>query len=209
MGLKFRKGSLKQKIDNENVFDITGYSESQILSFTGANSLGREISTMNISGIYPNLNVYSTTDDFYMLRILDFQTGIIINNNFELNDLKKRGGGIGTSVLVAQVRAASSAGFNKINLHAGQIKKTCNGYYSWGVMGFKMVGESIAEFQQFIKRHMRKDENLAELLSTQKGRDFWKAKGFAWDGEFDLKDGSDCRKTLDAYKTKWPWALTP
>jgi len=42
-------------------------------------------------------------------------------------------------------------------------------------------------------------KSLSELMSFQKGRDWWKANGFPFNGIFDLADGSKSMLTLEQY----------
>ena len=42
-------------------------------------------------------------------------------------------------------------------------------------------------------------KSLSELMSTDKGRRYWKENGFAFNGEFDLKEGSQSLFILNKY----------
>jgi SPP1 gp7 family putative phage head morphogenesis protein len=123
----------------------------------------------------------------------------IVSHDLMKIDKSARGSGIG--VFASQVQAYRKAGYKTIKTYAARGPEY-NGYYTWARFGFDV------DLQSARSRSLRYDleqagfgklNKLSELMSTQKGRDWWKVNGQGIDMEFDLTDDSVSMEVLDAY----------
>jgi hypothetical protein len=127
----------------------------------------------------------------------------ITNLNMTVIRQADRGKGLATKMLLTQTRAAAQFGFDRINTHAAgegngttepQPEYASVGYYTWARLGFT------SEDPVFATQVTGETEvSLPKLMSTKKGRDFWKAHGGSFDGFFDLEEGSVSRRVLEGY----------
>ena len=142
-------------------------------------------------------------DKVHIVREIDLKNNRIINSNMYI-EKDSRGQGIGTKMLVDQVRSASDQGFDSIHLRAagsgpgerswGEQHGTV-GYYTWARLGF--VPDRAPNV--YAGAGKRVSVNTTRAMATSQGRAWWKKNGGAFDGTFDLKKGSTSRRVLDAY----------
>jgi len=124
----------------------------------------------------------------------------IINSSFSVYDSARKEG-LGTQIFATQVYNAAKAGFVKIEtLAAGNYQEAndpdgpTNGYYTWPRLGYD------GELPNRIRRkHPNEITRVSDLMKTKEGRLWWLHNGDSIDVEFDLREGSLSRRTLDAY----------
>lgn len=132
---------------------------------------------------------------------LDLDGKLIIENNIFY--AKKTGSGLGTRVFSQQVALASSFGVSAIHTHAsGRYLSKNNGYYTWPRLGYDgpiprvdLKPHARAE----LKKQFPKAKKISDLMKSEAGREFWKSNGRSASLKFDLREGSQSRKVLDAY----------
>lgn len=136
------------------------------------------------------------SDQYETVRSMDFSIGRIDNNYLYVTE---KGQGIGTNLFLNQFQAARERGFKRIHLTAMapyDDELRWNGYYFWACLGFH--NSDVEEFHVWAQKMNRKEPTLSALMQTDEGRDFWKATGFTWIGDFFL-EGYDCIKHLKAH----------
>jgi hypothetical protein len=139
---------------------------------------------------------------FSMERTFYEKDGEVVchNDSFFLNsDSQNKGSGL--KIFSEQVAACSTAGVAKIETHAAK-SHTMNGYYTWPRFGYDGRLRSYTR-QDASDAGLGNPEKVSDLMKTEKGRAFWKENGHDLpEAEFDLKEGSQSRKVLDAYITE-------
>ena len=162
------------------------------------------VNEMTIRGTEGVVSIHARVGDkVHIVREIDLKNNRIINSNMSI-EKDFRGQGIGTKMLVDQVRAASDQGFDSIHLRAagsgpgerswGEQHGTV-GYYTWARLGF--VPDRAPNVYAGVGK--RVSVNTTRAMATSQGRAWWKKNGGAFDGTFDLKKGSTSRRVLDAY----------
>jgi hypothetical protein len=167
--------------------------------------------TVNLNGNEVYERVY------YKDRSVMLLTGVIYNESFSS---KERNAGHGTRMMVQQVEAASAHGFKKISVYAagsgpvppsgrrpGMVvepsSQDSNGYYTWARTGFlpaRDAGQGASATISVVGPSGRISQiNWLRMMSTKSGRDWWKAHGHSFTGEFDLTEGSISRRALAGY----------
>lgn len=148
-----------------------------------------------------NVSIVLNDDGIKMHRLVYVKTKEIVNTEFVITDKTKHNG---TKIFASQVDHASKAGFTSIStvaardIHGGPA----NGYYTWLRLGYnpKQITDYMSGLlAEFNKLNGTSLKDVREFMATKKGQDFWKKKGSVFQGVFDLKAGSNSRKTLDAY----------
>lgn len=147
------------------------------------------------------LRITVSDDPVYATRYIkkDNLDKTIIENDIITIKEGSRGTGIGTDIFNRQVHFAANAGIEYIKCKATKGSRlNANGYYTWPRLGYDgPLSESIA------KKAKRKlgiiAKNVSDLMRTEDGRQFWKENGSTFDAKFDLKEGSQSRRVLDAY----------
>jgi GNAT superfamily N-acetyltransferase len=160
----------------------------------------------------PNRDSWTEPNNVVWLeRHVEIGNNRIINANM-LVDERHQGQGHGAKMLVTQTRAAVKHGFDSIHVRAagrgtgnlsqpgedivGTPQASTVGYYTWARLGFT---PDAAPLMQSGGKWPGSSVNLARMMSTKRGRDFWNRHGKSFDGTFDLKEGSVSRRVLDAY----------
>jgi hypothetical protein len=132
---------------------------------------------------------------------------------------KPRPSNLGACALVKQVDTAREVGVSTIHNFATR-GRGYNGYYTWARYGgnspltpdkIKLRDEDRGGYERFMKALAgssdpdlsrlagKRDLEVQDLMSTQKGRDFWKEHGFPIPLEFDLRPGSKTMQMFDEY----------
>jgi hypothetical protein len=119
--------------------------------------------------------------------------------------------GTGSRVFVSQVFHAQRLGVAKIECTAGGYSghgHGLNGYYTWPRLGYAPWKQSEIDkgIDQRLQNGRIKSEpptrDLVDMMTTQEGRDWWKANGFAFEANFDLTPGSHSMDVVSAYAKK-------
>lgn len=140
-------------------------------------------------------------------KIVQAPGGKEIHNSYI--ELKNKGGGLGTKMLVHEVRNAIDAGFTKITCEAAgnaadelqmQSRGKTSGYYTgyrhWPMLGF----DGPIPLEVILPEQFKEAKTVLDLLSMPGGEEFWRQKGRQIDhAEFDLAPGSRSRKFLTRY----------
>jgi hypothetical protein len=152
-------------------------------------------------------------------RELFLTSNKIYNHSMHIDE-DQQGKGLGAKMLYQQVTAAVQHGFDEIGVFAaGDPGGKSNGYYTWPRLGFlpttagKVVVSTVHTERAallsggsrpvIVSRHTKLD--MVKLMSTEKGRNWWKAHGEAHGGRFDLSEGSISRRVLTAYAKAKGW----
>jgi hypothetical protein len=124
--------------------------------------------------------------------------GTIHNQLFVLSENER---GQGSKMFAEQVRNAAAAGWRKMETDATR-SPTMNGHYTWARLGY--MG-AVRVRPDAVPAHLRDKISptgildIREILKTPEGRTWWKENGWDWKGHFDLSEGSQSRRLLDAY----------
>ena len=128
----------------------------------------------------------------------------VVNQSF---NVEKPGTGFGVAVLQKQVEECANHGYERIETSAARGSGQ-NGYYTWPRLGYDN-NPSYETLDSAIRWSRRATEvwkekfsevtRVSELMATPGGREFWKSYGDHIALEFDLAEGSQSRKVLDAY----------
>lgn len=139
-------------------------------------------------------------------RSLFLTTKTIYNNSFHVNP-EHQGKGIGAKMLNQEVQAGARLGFVAIETFgAGEKGSRSNGYYTWPRLGFLPRGSRLTKagagkvsIEYLSQGHMKPAViDMARMMSTKRGRDWWKENGSAQSLAFDLRQGSVSRRVLGA-----------
>lgn len=110
-----------------------------------------------------------------------------------------QGKGIGMQMLGRQVETAAKLGVSSIGTHAGK-SSLMNGYYTWPRLGYDApIPSSVAGK---LPLDLAGARMVSDLMTTPRGRDWWKANGTDLDVEFDVRPGSLGRRVLDTYRAE-------
>ena len=145
---------------------------------------------VTISGTYSSaLSVKVITDQYEVVRNMDFEIGRIDNNYMYVQE---KGQGIGTNLFLNQLQAAWKCQIKKLITisMAPDDERAWDGYYFWANLGFENT--DIEEYQEWAAVMGREESTLSELMQTKEGRDLWKRSGFTWIGSFHLARGHSC-----------------
>lgn len=123
----------------------------------------------------------------------------VYNSSFEVKG--KRGGGIGTQVFASQVKHAAAAGLEAISTEAvgSAGDPDYNGYYTWARLGYDARLDTTSVSMGRLRANFPEAEKISDLMKTPEGRAYWKENGGGFSGIFDLREGSQSRRVLDAY----------
>lgn len=125
-------------------------------------------------------------------------TGDLVCNNSYFEAYETRTG-LGSKVFSKQVATLKDAGFKRMETLAarGDVDGyLMNGYYTWPRLGYN--GEIPSNVK--LPPDLASAKTLHDLMKTQQGRAFWKRNGGSMFMNFDLSDGSDSMRVLDAYR---------
>ena len=103
-------------------------------------------------------------------------------------------------IFTNQVKNASKAGFNRIEVSAAGRPNDAvyNGYYTWAAYGYKPTWSGIL-VSEINSKSGRNYANWETMMKSKQGRADWKANGRNWNGSFDLTKGSNSFKQLGYY----------
>jgi hypothetical protein len=135
------------------------------------------------------LSVQIFTDQYEVVRNMDFQIGRI-DNNFML--VRDQGKGFGTKLFLTQVQTARQLNFKRLHTTALAPNDDLNwsGYYFWADLGYENT--DIEEYRAWATEMGREEPTLSELVQSESGRQLWKQAGFTWIGNFYLTDDHPC-----------------
>lgn len=147
--------------------------------------------------------ISALVEDGYLQRTFDLSKKVVSMDEFYLSPLLEKGKGKGTDMFYKQVNEFKKLGYKKLITTAGNAKGM-NGYYTWARLGYDIkVKEEADIFRMVVKPSEDKEikgvKSLQELMSTKKGRNYWKENGFAFTGTFDLSDDSKSMNILERY----------
>jgi len=127
------------------------------------------------------LSVQIFTDQYEVVRNMDFEIGRIDNNYMYV---EQKGQGLGTNLFLTQFRTARKYNFKKIHLTAmgPEDGLNWNGYYFWAELGFENT--DIDEYKAWAVRMGRDEPTLSELMQTQEGRDLLEKHWIYLDRQF-------------------------
>lgn len=202
MNLIYKPENNGKNIEEYDCHYITGYTEEELISFTGAGVGKRNDRIVKITGIYPTVTVTISCMEFLMIRMMNFEDKMIYNQLLKVNDKRK---GVGAKLIETQVVATTKAGFSKLVVFAAGNKDKVNkwsGYIALAKLGFTMIDEEQELFQEFMRKHQRKEATLNALVETIEGSKFWEENGYPWAGTFDLADSSINKKILTDYMNR-------
>lgn len=143
------------------------------------------------------------TEDCYCQRGFDKENGVVEMLEFILNPDLEKGLGKGTEIFSNQINSFKKLGYKKVITDAAK-SDIYNGYYTWARLGYNFKdGNEKESFIDIIEGSGDKDikniESLSELMTTPKGREFWKENGFRFKAEFDLSESSQSMFILNEY----------
>lgn len=138
--------------------------------------------------------VAATCGYYYLYRA---ETAVVLlNDGFCINVQAMRGHGLGLQMLFRQTRNAATLGVDRIETIAGR-KNDENGYYTWPRYGFQ--GILPASIRHLLPVGLDDSHTILDLMSCEKGRDWWREHGTTIPVRFDLAPGSRSRRTLAQY----------
>lgn len=139
----------------------------------------------------------------------------VFNALFEI-EKEFQGEGLGTKIFASQVNNCRKHGVKYIECYAGQSENS-NGYYTWPRLGYDASLEHIvtkgptdpdeAAAQKKLRRRLLETarrlfpraKTLLDVMSTERGRKWWKEVGVGVGMKFDLSPNSRSMKVLNAY----------
>lgn len=189
---QFEKLDLKEEIDKCGKL-LKLKNEKEVKDFFGDG----EVLGIQVLGNFVDV----LTDDCYVTRT--FNKKEVHMDEFLLNPDVDKSKGIGTQIFNNQIKNFKEKGFKTVKTTAAK-SNIYNGYYTWARLGYN-INNPVEK--KYFKRLMedsedkdfKKIESLSELMSTEKGRKFWKENGFQFDGTFDLSDDSESMFILNEY----------
>lgn len=199
MNLIYKPENNGKNIEEYDCHYLTGYTEEELISFTGADPKDSFKQLVRISGFYPTIVVHVMHKEYTVSRLIDFERAEIVN---QLMQVHRKQTGLGTKLLTKQVNVAVATGFTRLSLFAAGNRDKLdklNGYVTFAKLGFTMINEEIEKFRLLINAFGRPEHTVNELVATEDGAEWWIQNGYSWSGEFDLREGSINRKLLNAY----------
>ncbi|MCE5267777.1 MAG: hypothetical protein LLG00_07815 [Planctomycetaceae bacterium] len=131
---------------------------------------------------------------YYLFR--DGTSVVLLNDAIRIDVPEMRGRGLGLQMFRRQVRNAAALGVDRIETVAGRGRDE-NGYYTWPRYGFD--GAVPAPIQRLLPSGLRRRRTIADLMSCEKGRKWWKEHGVPMSLRFDLAASSTSRRALARY----------
>lgn len=196
----------KSNINNDNYL-----SEEQILKILKIKDLKSLIGDGNViyfraiqSKINDNkISLGVVTEDCVCERTLDLKKEKGFMDFFMMNP-SKSSFGKGAEIFYNQIKQFQKLGIKILFTHAAK-GDNLNGYYTWARLGYTIEKSEeqrnhlINILKNDFDSELNKVNNLETLMSTEKGRKWWKEWGFEFDGIFDLEEGSYSMNTLNNY----------
>jgi hypothetical protein len=125
------------------------------------------------------------------------KTAVVLRNDgFHIFLRAMRRHGFGLQVHCRQTRNAAACGVNRIDLWAGR-RRDENGYYTWPRYGFDCPLP--ASIRRRLPIGLEQSRTLLDLMSCEKGRDWWREHGVTVRVQFDLAPGSRSQRVLAEY----------
>jgi hypothetical protein len=121
---------------------------------------------------------------------------VLRNDGFHIFLRAMRRQGLGLQVHYRQARNAAACGVDRIDLWAGR-RHDENGYYTWPRYGFDCLLP--ASIRRRLPIGLERSQTLLDLMSCEKGRQWWEAHGVAVRVRFDLAPGSRSQRVLAEY----------
>jgi hypothetical protein len=121
---------------------------------------------------------------------------VLRSDGFHICVRAMRRQGFGLQVHYRQARNAAACGVDRIDLCAGR-RHDENGYYTWPRYGFDCPLP--ASIRRGLPLGLRHSRTLLDLMSCEKGRQWWQANGVAIRVQFDLAPKSRSRRVLEEY----------
>ncbi|NSL90383.1 hypothetical protein ECE50_026410 [Chitinophaga sp. Mgbs1] len=197
--------ALRQYVSNNDVHHIlTKYNVTlkELIDLCGGIQPGTtgfrmEIHTSSEADVI-HARIFS--DSYDLVRSIDFESKVIFNYFMYVRNQKM---GIGTNLLITQVKAARKHCFTKFKTIASAADEEDNiskaGYYCWGRLGYVMRADEEYDFNNWLQRWNRHEKTLFELLSSDDGREVWRRYGYTWNGVFLLDDNTESMNNLKKY----------
>jgi hypothetical protein len=217
-------------LNDFNKYDKYKSLDKEITSFRRNDTVINSISNKNFVSLMGDTPVEGIKDfkvdmEFYRNKIggtveavMDndkYFSKIIIDkantNQLVINHLDVKGSqheGLGTKCFVNILNSAKENNFDEIILEAARADGY-NGYYTWARFGFdfnpkyerfeKPIFDELVSTSKF--KEIKESTNLKELMSTEKGRDFWKENGFQYHGIFNVE--KDSQGFMDYFNKKF------
>ena len=123
-------------------------------------------------------------------------TIVLLNDGFCIHLRAMRRQGFGLQMFCRQVRNAAARGVDWIEALAGR-RRDENGYYTWPRYGFDCPLP--AAIRRRLPAGLEHSRTLLDVMSCEKGREWWQEHGAAVRVRFDLAPGSRSRRTLAEY----------
>ena len=121
---------------------------------------------------------------------------VLLNDGFRIHVRAMRGHGLGLQIFHRQVSSATALSVDWIDTVAGRGNDE-NGYYTWPRYGFE--GALPAPIRRLLPVGFKRSRTILDLMSCEKGRDWWKEHGVSIRVRFDLAPDSRSRRTLLRY----------
>lgn len=197
----------KSQINNDDNY----LSEEQILKILKIKDLKSLIGDGNViyfratqSKIYDNkISLGVVTEDCVCERTLDLEKGKG-SMDFLMMNPSKSSSGKGAEIFYNQIKQFQKLGIKILSTHAAK-GDNFNGYYTWARLGYTIEkyeeqrNHLINLLKNDLDPELNKVNNLETLMSTEKGRKWWKEWGFEFHGSFNLEEGSYSMNTINNY----------
>lgn len=197
----FAKNLLGSKATKEDLVSCAGVPDGASVKVEHRSVAGRDVYTVNFSA-------KEGGEDYGGTRTLIKNR----DGSLQLRNDVIYGQGKGLEIFGRQVENATRFGFTHIEAHAdgqgggvtGQrnSKTAYNGYYTWPRMGYnaEVPAAAMKKMPADLKTSVEKASGqVAGLMATREGREWWLGHGSKLDATFDLKKGSYSRQTFRAY----------
>jgi hypothetical protein len=137
--------------------------------------------------------------EFIAKRILKYNDGLLVlqNSTLMVSEPKQY---LGTKLFTNQIITGQKLGISKFTALASK-SKNINGYYTLARFGYAMAKEELEILTKIAEKdkQIKKVKTIADLMSTEKGRDFWLKNGFSFFAEFDLQENSESLRIFNDY----------
>jgi hypothetical protein len=121
---------------------------------------------------------------------------VLLNDGFRINMRAMRRRGLGLQMFHRQTRNAAALGVARIDTVAGRGPDE-NGYYTWPRYGSQ--GILPAPIRRLLPGGLEQSRTILDLMSREKGRDWWREQGVTIPVRFDLAPGSRSWRALTEY----------
>lgn len=182
------------------------FSKEDLVKLSGAID-GSEVKILhypepNTMYEYPTVSIIVKKTDVYedtmqrTIQLVDNQ--LILENEYQVLQPNQRGKGLAVWALANQVKTAKKLGVTYIHTSAaGSPNNTAfNGYYTWARLGFNT---KFTDADRIIFPNLVQIEDMADLMATSWGAEWWKKHGWAEKLNFDLAQDSKSIKLLENY----------